>query len=307
MSKRLKISCKKILAIFVAATFLSGTAVTNYLNATTISNTNNVGRSVTIQGTTLSFGDIKKEGQGLFVDVTVDRPMGIPDALVDADIRMQDGKVEMKGNIYEVSFYIGGANKLKKVSNIQMKGKMKLTVYSNVPGVSANTITPEMLKEKNICMPIKEIVYFGKASTIGSAFNQVVKNISKVQGISLKEAGMELLSGDSDNKLKNVLPEKGLNIPICDGSRSVLDNIGFVDGKLQLRTKDPDMLEHIQISLVDQAGKPVKRIYGGQDGNGIYQFKIKDAAALAKCKFKIECGNKVIASDTEAKTFTYTY
>lgn len=299
-----KTSSKKALFGLMAATYLLGGvgAITpSYLNAATINQQAMTGKSVKIKDTVLTFGEIKQDAKGLYAEITLDRVSGIPQDIKQISILNEQGKVQLNGKNYGVYISVRD-NTLKRVSDTQLQGKVNLIMRSDQEK-NIKTITPQMLKGKTISISINEILYYANAASTGVEFEKLLKSVPKVQGVSLKATGFEFLQGEADCKLKNVLPAKGLNVPICDGSQSTIDNIGFVDGALQIRMKDPAN-EFIELHAVDQAGKKIKEIAAGEDSNFIYQYQIKDAATLVKCKFTVS-GNKLVASDKEQKAFQY--
>lgn len=305
MSKGLKANYKKaVVSLLIAIFSLNGIAPINPLRAETISNlpVSNEAGSVKIKDTTLTFNgfaDAPKGSIGFIANITLERESGIP-ANTNSIFLGGGGTVTINNVPYEITF--GGSHKFDKVSNTKAEMQVSVTATAGQGNKKqlAKNITPEILKGKSMSLKMSGISYYSKNTTVSEQLKEQLKKVSMVQGTSLDKAGLAMLKGSIKEKL--VLPAKGLNIPIAEGSQSVVDNIGFVNGKLQIRTKD--MNEEIsEVHLIDSNGKAVSDKGGGVNDIFNYIFDIKDTAALEKYTVKVTI-DKEIASDRESKMIT---
>ena len=306
MSKNLKTNYKKILFSLLAAACSMNVVIPNYLNATTINTTAGASNVLKMGSSTITFGQIAKDQSGFYVTATLDRQAGIPDNITSISLNVsgKNAPIEINGKNYSVCFS-AMFSPIKKVSNTQAQIKLHCS-FAGTNGLPTKSITPEMLKGKQVSLPLGELIYYNQATTISKDFSTLLSKVSNVQGISLKQAGFSFLSGESSFKaLPLVLPSKNLNIPICDGSHSTIDNIGFVNGKLQIRTK-VQMDEFLELKLLDSNGKNLGISSGGVDGEMIFIYNIKDLAALAKCTPKVS-GSKVSIFDQGEENLAFTF
>ena len=297
MSQSFKTKYGKVMFSILVAGISMQVVMPNHLFAATLNLESNVGveRSVKINDTNVRFDKIESTAKGeLILNATLERSNGIPEGTsrIDVDCEVQD--IEINGKKYMI--HIGLAHKYNKLSDTQVKLQMPIYIYSEAGGRAKN-ISLEQLNAAHLKLSISEVKYYSKVNEISQSFKEQLKSVPQVKGVSLKEGGFALFKGEKGFE-GNILPEKGLNIPIAEGSSSTIDNIGFINGKLQIRRKDKD-IEAIEISIINSAGKTIGRCGGGDGDSFIWIYDLKDAAALAQCTLKVK-GSKLLVSDKEA-------
>lgn len=298
MSQNFKTKCGKLmLSLLVAGISMQAIMPTSLL-ATTLNVESNLGvkQSVKVNESNIKFEGIESTAQGEFIlNATLERSSGIPKGTSRIDVNCEAQDIEIGGKKYMIYIFV---NKYNKLSDTEVKLQMPIYIYAEAGGKVKN-ISLEQLNAAHLKLSVSAVRYYAKANEISQSFKEQLKKVTQVKGVSLKEGGFELLKGEKGFE-GNILPEKGLNIPIAEGSSSTIDNIGFINGKLQIRTKEKDG-EGFEISAVNSNGKSVGRCGGGDDKAFISIYDLKDAAALAQCTFKVD-GDKLLVSDKEAQS-----
>lgn len=304
MSKKLKANCKRILFTALVATFSLGAVAPINLKAEAISTNASAGMgSVKIKDTTITFNSVTEAAKGsigFVINATLEKESGIPEEANSIYV-IGKGKVTINGKQYEMQ--ISGPGKFTKTSNTTAQIRLSAVPTSGKqPNVQvAKNVTPDVIKGNQVEITIKQVAYKKNIDAISEEFKELLKNVPVVKGVSIEQAGF----GECKRwlKVKNTLPEKGLNIPIADGIGSVVDNIGFTDGKLQIRTKEKAG-DLISLDYRDSNGKlQIDNDKEHVGENYIHVFNIKDAAALSKITLEI-CMMKGIACDQETQTVT---
>ena len=299
MSQSFKTKYGKVMFSLLVAGISMQAVMPIRLLATTLNLESNLGveQSVKVNDTHIRFEGIESTAQGEFVlNATLERSNGIPKetSRIDVDCMVQD--IEINGKKYMI--YIGFVDKYSKLSDTQVKLQMPIYIYGEDGGKIKN-ISLEQLNAAHLKLSVSAVKYYGEANEISQAFKEQLKKVTPVKGVSLKEGGFALLKGEKGFE-GNILPEKGLNIPIVEGSSSTIDNMGFINGKLQIRTKWKDG-ETFEISAINSNEKAIGRCGGGDSDAYIRIYDLKDAAALAQCTFKVE-GDKLLVSDKETQS-----
>ena len=298
MSQSFKTKYGKVMFSLLVAGISMQAVMPNRLFAATLNVESNLGveQSVKVNDTHIRFEGIESTAQGEFVlNATLERSNGIPEGTSRISVYCKAEDIQINGKKYMIYIFV---DKYSKLSNTEVKLQMPIYIYGEAGGKVKN-ISLEQLNEAHLKLSVSAVKYYGEANEISQAFKEQLKKVTPVKGVSLKEGGFALLKGEKGFE-GNILPEKGLNIPIVEGSSSTIDNIGFINGKLQIRTKEKDS-EAFEISVVNSNGKEIGRCGGGDDKAFIWIYDLKDAAALTQCTFKVE-GDKLLVSDKEAQS-----
>ena len=302
MNHHLNLNYKKVIFSLLAATCSLSIVAPTYLNATTINATTNANASsIKIKDTTLTFNSASaapKGHIGFIINATLQRDSGIP-ATADAIFVHGEGKVTIDGKQYTIG--ISGPGKFQRISDTTAQVQLSAvpTIGKQPNTQIAKNVTPELIKGKNITITMTRVTYEKQNSTLTTQFMDQFKKAANVQGVSFEQAGLGELKGHLGG-VKKTLPAGGLNIPIVEGGQSVLDNIGFVDGKLQIRVKEST--NHSTFFALYNAAKKYM-VDNGDHVDNIYVhiYDIKDAATLAKCSIEAD-SSCTLATDTESKT-----
>ena len=289
MSKSLKVNCKKVLFSVLAATLSFGSITpANNIKAEAISTTT---KSVKVKDTTLTVNAIKVDPatQKIVADVTFERQGGIPEDVQWISVEA-NATIKIDGKDYTLGF--GGTDKLIRTSDTTVNGMVSImpTIGQGKNTQVAKGLTGKKLSGKNIHLKVSRITYYKMFSDTTNEFKALINNVQSVKGVSVEKGGFSFLKGTVKS---NILPEKGLNIPILenDSDHETVDNIGFVDGKLQIRING----YLCNIDFVDAAGKKAETAGGGTDGKKYLQiYDIKDKKALSKYTVKVTKDEKLM-------------
>lgn len=300
MNKQLRSKCKQVLfSVGVATLLLSQVNPPCYLYATTV-NTNASSNINTVQ-----VKDTKLTLQGFVEDpkakvpvisAVLERASGFPAQATGIKIQCK-GKVTLNNKSYEVWLY---ARNFKKISDTQANVQLEVDLIEEENGVTqrAKGITAASLKNIPIALTIEEIEYTRQLSTLSEQFKAQLKKVTAIEGVTGEQAGMGYM-----NKGGSFIGKAGMNIPVFEGCEDiVLDNIGFVKGRLMLRTKEKND-SFLNLKVQDAADRHMVGTGVGlsNDAGMIHIYDdIKDAAALNKCKVSAE-GTAVVESDKETK------
>ena len=284
MSKQIRANCKKVLlSLIVGAGTIGAMTPVTYLNAATAAQAATTGQqSVKIKDITVTINSIVDDAEYNLVAIK------------------GKGTVKIDGKDYNIN--LDSMENLVRVSDKQVQVKVPLTVTTGTKDSEkyVRDFKASQLKGKAITFTIDSVEYRQEKTTMSDQLKKFLTNVPKVQGVTAKEAG-----APSFVKSK-VLPNKGLNIPLAQGDKSItVDNMGFVDGKLQVifaRTEGAIG----RIDIIDSKGNNVigSSFDIGKNDIEVYD-SIKDAAALKKCKVEVVVYAPV-ANDKETQTFTYT-
>lgn len=307
MSTHLKKNYKKaIFSLLVAGCSVGAITPLSYLNAATVNDTVTADKaSIQVNDTTITFNGMKdiKNGKNtsLAFDVTIDKTSGIPEKATQIDLEGK-GTVTVNNKRYQLNF--SNAN-LNKISNTQATATITTWVIPAEDNLQSSvSLNAAQVKGKSIEFQIEGVQYLNKITTLSEEFKAQLKNVSKVEGVSPKEAGVGYMKGTG-----KFIPAKGLNIPILEGDNSILlDNIGFVNGKLALRTKRENGSSYI-LEFSNSKGKHLVETGYSTDTKNVTidtWDAIKDMATLRTCTLKIDA-DVVVATDTEAKTITLVF
>ena len=311
MSKIISRKVKRMMVTLLVATSAVGTiSPMNQLYAATDSISINQGEnSVKVKDTTLTFNGFKQGEHGVInTEVVLERASGIPENVNEIWI-VGEGIVTINGTKYSLD--LSFSKKVERISDTRLKADIKTRV-SKKEGKTIKQVTEataEKLKGQKIEFTIEEVGYYVEKSTIDPQFLEALKNVTNVQGVEPKNAGFAELEGDPNHKSifdgMKVLPPKGLNIPIIQGENNVIDNIGFVNGQLQLRTVEKG--ECCNIQFIDSKGQKVPlSACGGVGDTGCSIFDIKDAETLQTLTPKVSMQKRII-TDEETKKAIFTF
>ena len=153
-------------------------------------------------------------------------------------------------------------------------------------------------------LSIKEIQYTKDLATLSEQFKAQLKKVTAIEGVTGEQAGMGYM-----NKGGSFIGKAGMNIPVFEGCQDiVLDNIGFVKGRLMIRTEEKNNSSLI-LEVQDAAGKYMvgTGVALSNDTGMIHIYDgIKDAATFNKCKVSAE-GTAILQSDKETKVLNYVF
>ena len=275
MSKRLMMSCKKVALYLLVGTGSLGmvTSVTSPLHAAVVSEKIAANEKVTIGDTTITFGNLKKLADigEVAVEIVVERKGGFPK---NAEVVYPQGKgsVTIDGKLFKFSL---SGSEMEKVSETKAKGRFVLLLEDWEQGVE-KTFNYNKLKGKKIDIEINDIVYEGAVTPISKEFVELLKNVPVVT---------DVIKPKRNKEIEGFLPVKDLNVPIVDiENRALVDNIGFVNGRLQVTMKREEDKEWCSIGFKNKTtGKELEwtPMTGSDDGRIVATFKIKDMAELA--------------------------
>lgn len=244
----------------------------------TISQVNTKEQKVTIGDTTITFGNlyIEPEIGETAIKVTIDRKNGFPK---NADIVVPNGKgsVTIGGKKYD--FTLSGMA-LQKVSNTRASGRFILGLQ-NWNEESEKVFKCDKIKGNKLNLSISDLEYQGAITPVSNDFIELLKNVPVVTDVvkipDVVEKDLKIGGG--------VLPPKGLNISMVnDESQPLVDNIGFVAGKLQISLKKGKGI--CSVGFINKStGKKVEDTSSfGISMVGEYKFRvynIKDMKELA--------------------------
>lgn len=276
MSKRLMMNCKKVaLYLLVGAGSLGViTPITSPLHAAVVSEKTATNEKVTIGDTTITFGKLKNmQDMGeVAVEIVVERKGGFPK---NSEVVYPQGKgsVTIDGKLFKFSLT---GSEMEKVSDTKAKGRFILLLDDWERGVE-KTFNYNKLKGKKIDIEINDIVYEGAVTPISEKFVELLKDVPVVT---------DVIKPKYNPEIEGFLPVKDLNVPIVDiENRSLVDNIGFVNGTLQVTMKREEGKEWCLIGFKNKTtGKELEwtPMTGSDDGRIVATFKIKDMAELTK-------------------------
>lgn len=274
MSKRLMMNCKKIaLYLLVGAGALGTiTPITSPLHAAVVSEKAAINEKVTIGDTTITFGKLKnmQDTREIAIEVVVERKGGFPK---NAEVVYPQGKgtVTIDGKLFKFSLT---GSEMEKLSDTKAKGRFILLLDNWKQGVE-KTFNYNKLKGKKIDIEINDIVYKGAVAQISEEFVELLKNVPVVT---------DVIKSERNKEIEGFLPVKDLNVPIVDiENKSLVDNIGFVNGTLQVTMKRDK--ECCLIGFKNKTtGKELEwtPMTSSDDGRIVAIFKIKDMAELTK-------------------------
>ena len=300
MSKQLKKRCKQVLFSVVAATALCCQAYqSSYLYATTVdSNVNSNVNTVQLKETTLTLKGISDDQKNKVpvINAVISRASGFPAQANNVSIQCK-GKVTLNNKSYEVRLF---SRNFKKVSDTEANVQLEFNFIEQKAGVyeKAKGITAASLKGIPMALSIEEIQYTKDLATLSDQFKAQIKKVTTIEGVTGEQAGMGYM-----NKGGSFIGKAGMNIPVFEGCQDVLlDNIGFVKGRLMIRTEEKND-SFLILNMQDATGKHIVETGVGLSKNAgtihIYD-SIKDIATLNKCKVSAE-GTVVLQSDKETK------
>lgn len=304
MNKNLVLNLKKVVFSLFAVTCCVGTMIsTTSLYAATKNETVST-NTVTIGDTTLTFNGVKeapKGSIGFLVDVTIDKASGLPKEANYISLK-GSGQVKINDTVYNLS--LGSSKSFERISETQAHAEIFVVTTK---GSKANTeaqkdMKLDLLKGKNINFNISKITYVALLHDVNPDFNELLKNVPCVQATPIEKSDLKMLKGEIKG-MTNVLPSKGLNIPMAPNSSSIVDNIGFHDGILEIRVVEnfDDNKYFTEINLVNSKGKAAESAGScGLNEIMVYRFKIKDAATLAQYEVKATT-YKSLGEDKETK------
>lgn len=275
MSKRLMMNCKKVaLYLLVGAGSLGGiTPITSPLHAAVVSEKAAANEKVTIGDTTITFGKLKNmQDMGeVAIEVVVERKGGFPK---NAEVIYPQGKgsVTIDGKLFKFSLT---GSEMEKLSDTKAKGRFILLLEDWEQGVE-KTFNYNKLKGKKIDIEINDIDYEGAVTPISEEFVELLKDVPVVT---------DVIKPKYNTEIGGFLPVKNLNVPIVDiDNISLVDNIGFVNGMLQVTMKMEKDKDWCLIGFKNKTtGKELEwtPMTGSDDGRIVATFKIKDMAQLA--------------------------
>lgn len=307
MSKHLKENYKKLVYSVLAAACVGGTVLSvNHLSATTVSHNttsvmNEARNSIKVKDTVITFeGFTNTPDQFLELNVKINRASGIPEKATQVSLDAE-AIVTINGKQYDLTI---GSGDLSKISNTEAKARLSVMV-STGKGDSWGTIdnfSATQLKDKTIDLKIKEVKYETVIKEVSEEFKEQLKKVSAVNGVDPAEAGVSFMKGAG-----KMIASKGLNIPVLKGDSTItLDNIGFLNNKLQLRINEPNG-SFCFLIITDSVGNyKVGSSYSLDESKGsiIIYDQITSQAILDNCKVKVEAA-VAVASDQETKSMTY--
>ena len=303
MNKKLVMHLKKVMFSIVMGTSVLGATIPSanlYAATTAATKTKQMG-TVSIKDVTLTAHDItpaKNEGE-FKISMTMEKTSGIPKnvayMLINASTDLEIGGKK------KVEFILDQAEITKKVSDTQVE----LSVYAFAMvrdkdnNILQQQITLDQLKGKTIDFKLDSITYYAEYTEPTPEFKEQFKKVSKLEGVTAAQTNIGLDQEDIQYiGGAKLLPHGGLNIPAISGNTVLLDNIGFVDGKLVVRIEHAKG-EFFQFGLVDEAGKFAKTAgYFGTEIGGIYRYEIGDLETLAQYTPTLKL-DKEVAKDEE--------
>lgn len=186
------------------------------------------------------------------------------------------GSVTIGGKKYD--FCLSGTE-LQKVSNTRVNGRFILGLQ-NWNKESEKVFKCDKIKGNNLNLAISDLEYKGAITPVSNDFIELLKKVPVVTDVVKIPDSME-----KDLKIGGgVLPPKGLNISMVnDENEPLVDNIGFVTGKLQISLKGKELCS---VGFVNKTtGKKVEGTPSfGMREYGEYKFRaynIKDMKELA--------------------------
>lgn len=317
MSKNIRNQATKLAVLFATSIALSSGVMgpLTYLKATTVNAATSVNNApVTIGETTLTFNGIKLGesddfGTTLLIDATFERAKGIPAETTDMWMHGK-GKVTINSKQYNLD--LSSVKNIERISDTKVKAQIAaVPSYGNgADSKLTKDITPEVLKGQKIDFTIDYIDFSTTYNKMTKELSDLLKNIQVVQGVAPNEGNVSSLGNmteaerkaDKVPDIRRVLPKKGLGVQLVEGSNETIDNIGFVDGRLQIRTNGRGY-----VSFKDANGKPIQYVGFGLDTNGSLDiYEIKDLAALSKCSIQASVTKHLVTEDEE-KSFSVTF
>lgn len=303
MNKRLMKNLKKVmLGIVIGASSLTTIIPGGYVFAATTNIMEQKAASVKIKDVTLTAKDIVPgEYDGSFIiNMDMEKASGFPAQMKDM---LTTGKANVEIGGKKIELMLAHTTVTKKISNTQ--AEVAVYVFAMKPkGGICEDIKLDQLKGKEINFNIESITYFTEYTTLTPEFLEQFKKVSEVKGVTVAKADIGVDQEDLpyiDENLK-VLPHGGLAIPAIEGTTVVLDNIGFVDGKLNVRLEMGKEDECCHFYMIDNQEKnsrfgAVLFGYCGQKASA-YCYNIPDMTALANYTPTIDL-TREIAKDEE--------
>ena len=275
MSKRLMMNCKKVALYLLLGAGSLGviTPITSPLHAAVVSEKAATNEKVTIGDTTITFGKLKNmQDMGeVAIEIVVERKGGFPNNY-EVIYPQGKGSVTIDGKPFKFSLT---GSEMEKVSDTKAKGRFILLLDDWERGVE-KTFNYNKLKGKKIDIEINDIAYEGAVTPISEKFVELLKDVPVVTDVIKSQRNPEAA----------FLPVKDLNVPIVDiENRILVDNIGFVNGMLQVTMKEEENKEWSLISFKNKTtGKPLEwtPMTSSDDGRLVARFKIKDMEELTQ-------------------------
>ncbi len=300
MNKRLMRNFKKaVVGIVIGTSSLTTIIPGGYLFAATTNVMAQEASNVKIKDVTLTAKDIvpdKYEGS-FIINMVMDKASGFP---AHMEYMLITGKANVEIGGKKVELRLDKATVTKKISNTQAEVAVYVFAIVEKGGICED-IKLDQLKGKELNFKIESITYYADYTTLTPEFLEQFKKVSTVSGIEPGKANLVLDQDElnyMDPNLK-VIPHGGLAIPAVEGTSVVLDNIGFVNGVLNIRIEHGKGEECCRFELEDSKEKmtPVSFGYYGTSA-AVYGYKISDVTTLANYVPKITL-TKEIAKDEE--------
>lgn len=300
MSLLVKEKSRKLLfSIGVMALLINQRYQINNVYATTVtSNVNSNANTVQVKETKLTLQSISDDQKAKVpvINAVIDRASGFPAQATGVKIQCE-GKVTLNNKSYEVHL---SSRSFKKVSNTQATVQLEVGLFEQKDGAykKAKGITAASLKGIPMSISIEEIQYTKDLATLSEQFKAQLKKVTTIEGVTGEQAGMGYM-----NKGGSFIGKARLNIPVFEGCQDVvLDNIGFVKGRLMMRTEEKNN-SFLILEVQDAAGKYIIGTGVGlsNDTGMIHIYDgIKDTATFNKCKISAK-GTAILQSDKENK------
>lgn len=303
MNKRLMRNFKKaVVGIVIGASSLTTIIPGGYLFAATTNVMEQKASSVKIKDVTLTAKDIVPgEYKGSFIiNMVMDKASGFPAHMEDMLIT---GKANVEIGGKKIELRLDHTTVTKKISNTQAEVAVYVFAFEIAEngGILCEAVKLDQLKGKELIFKIESITYNADYTTLTPEFLEQFKKVSTVSGIELGKANLELDQDELNHMDPNlkVIPHGGLAIPAVEGTSVILDNIGFVNGVLNIRIEHGKGEECCRFKLEDSKEKmvPSSFRYGGMSA-AVYGYRISDVTTLANYVPKITLA-KEIAKDEE--------
>ncbi len=294
-------------------------------------------QEITIKGTTLKLTGITDTSESDYKAITFDlsRDEGIPQEANKVRI-YGTGKFTLGGKQYVLLLQSGEGN-IKKLSEAKATSTYSYIACREADGKVPAHLKASQMKGITIDFTIDKVVYINYCDQLGSQLREYLKTLSTAEGVPFKKANLyvpqdksnaisaKIREEEKKNRPKNVLPEKGLKLSLREATnivpsinpkeqnmieankKQMVDNIGFVDGKLHMRIKVSKDSGLPWISLIDSSGKEIMYKYYLSDPKNYivyYVFDIKDLNALSQYKMSLNDSVSVL-EDKETKSISW--
>lgn len=318
---------KALLAVLLVYGSCANLSTYSSLQAAPIQATASTG-TVRIKDSILTITGISKTNYNgkYLIHFTLQNEHALPNELNSVGLT---GKIDfdVNGKKYQLIMW-GAPNDIEKVSDNTVKGKA-YAECSLDGGKHLSDVQLATIKGKNATLTIDQITYMHSTNLYNYDLLGYLKTAPAAKSVAFSESDIEIdydrIIADAPSaemkasfkemkakelktRPRNVLPSKGLNLEVLSGSKKLsIDNIGFVDEKLHIRSSFGSMPSELWI--LNASGFSIEyysEFLGKKDKCFQYMvYNVKDLEELSKCS--IECmDHKTLQVDKQTQSTAWT-